>query len=67
MMLQAQRKQCFDNDWHFTLQDGSEAVIDASKADGWKILSLPHDWSVETEAAESAGGRNIGPFSSNSI
>ena len=63
----AQRKQCIDNDWHFVYGNGRAAVTNASVADGWRTLNLPHDWSVETEAARKAGGKVIGPFSSNSI
>lgn len=63
----AQRKQCMDADWRFCLGDGSAAIADPSVADSWRSLDLPHDWSVETEAAAQAGGRVIGPFSTNSI
>ena len=63
----AQRKQCIDAGWHFTLGDGSAAVTNPSVADSWRTLNLPHDWSVEPEAARMAGGRVIGPFSSNSV
>ena len=61
------RKLCIDEDWHFHYGDGSAAVSDASVVGSWRTLTLPHDWSMETEAAEGAGGRVIGPFSSNSI
>ena len=63
----AQRKQCIDSNWHFFYGDGSAAVTNPSVADTWRTLALPHDWSVETEAAQKAGGRVIGPFSTNSI
>lgn len=67
LTLSAQRKQLIDDDWHFIYGDGSAALKNSAIADGWRSLSLPHDWSVETEAAEKAGGRVIGPFSSNSV
>lgn len=65
--LFAQRKQCIDRDWMFMLGDGSGAIKDVSLTDGWRKLDLPHDWSVEPDAARMAGGTVIGPFSSNSI
>ena len=63
----SQRKQNIDDDWRFIYGDGSAVVNSPSVANGWRSLSLPHDWSVETEAAVQAGGRVVGPFSTNSI
>ena len=65
--VQTQRKTCIDRDWKFFLGDGSAALSDASVTDDWRTLDLPHDWSVETEAAQKAGGTVVGPFSTNSI
>ena len=62
-----ERKQCIDSNWRFMLGDGSRAVSDPRAADSWRTLSLPHDWSVEPEAAAAAGGTVIGPFSTKSI
>ena len=62
-----QRRVCIDSRWHFTLDDGSAAVTNPRAADGWRTLSLPHDWSVETEAARRAGGNVVGPFSTKSV
>ncbi|MCR4613766.1 MAG: DUF4982 domain-containing protein [Bacteroidaceae bacterium] len=63
----AQRKQCIDGDWKFLYgTDGNAAISNPSAADAWRSLDLPHDWSVETEAAQKAGGRVVGPFSTNS-
>lgn len=50
------RKVCMDDDWkyHFGAVEGAYAAdFDDS---GWRSLNLPHDWSVETDAAEAAGG-----------
>lgn len=66
-LLHAERKTCIDFDWKFYYGDGSNAVGNASVTRDWRTLDLPHDWSVETEAAQKAGGTVIGPFSSNSI
>lgn len=67
LTLMAQRKQCIDAQWHFLYGDGSAAVNNPAVADNWRILDLPHDWSVENEAAAQAGGTVIGPFSTNSV
>lgn len=63
----AQRKTCIDRDWQFRLGDGSAALAADFDASAWRTLDLPHDWSVEDEAALAAGGNVVGPFSSNSI
>ncbi|MBP3828884.1 MAG: DUF4982 domain-containing protein [Bacteroidaceae bacterium] len=65
--VSAQRRQCIDADWHFFLGDGSAVLTTPSVAAQWRSLALPHDWSVEPEAAAQAGGDAIGPFSSKSI
>ena len=67
LTVSAQRKQCIDDDWRFFYGDGKAVVNNPSVADGWRVLALPHDWSVETEAAAKAGGRVVGPFSTNSV
>lgn len=61
------RKTCIDRDWKFFYGDGHYVIADASCADAWRSIDLPHDWSVETEAAQKAGGTVIGPFSTNSV
>ncbi len=63
----AQRKTCIDAGWRFQLGDGRAALSDPSVSSSWRSLDLPHDWSVEPEAAAQAGGRVIGPFSTNSV
>ena len=63
----AQRNTCIDSDWSFFYGDGSAAVANPAVADGWRTLNLPHDWSVETEAAEALGGEVIGPFAKNTV
>ncbi len=65
--VNAETKRCADRDWLFYYGDGSAAVENIQVTDGWRRLDLPHDWSVETEAARAAGGEVIGPFSTNSI
>ncbi len=60
------RKTCLDRDWQFHY--GAIAYAGGTMADDiqWRTLDLPHDWSVETEAAQAAGGMVVGPFSTNS-
>lgn len=65
--LSAQNKTCIDKDWKFFLGDGIGVIDNPGVADNWRTLSLPHDWSVETEAAAKAGGTVVGPFSTNSV
>ncbi len=55
-----------DNNWSFALGNHSEAVAADFDASSWRTLDLPHDWSVEPEAA-ALSGDNIGPFTRNSI
>lgn len=67
LTTQAQRRQCIDDNWRFFYGDGRGVVNNSSVANSWRTLTLPHDWSVETEAAAKAGGHVVGPFSTNSI
>ncbi len=62
----AQRKTKLDDDWrfHYGTAEASARNYDDSQ---WRRLSLPHDWSVEAEAATAASGTVVGPFSTNSI
>lgn len=61
------RKTCIDRDWKFFYGDGHAAIANASLTEAWRKIDLPHDWSVETEAAKAAGGTVVGPFSTNSV
>lgn len=63
----AQRKTCIDTGWQFKYGDGSEVLRSAAASEGWRTLDLPHDWSVETDAATSVGGTVVGPFTDKSI
>src|SRR5689334_7320565 len=54
----------FDSDWHFVRDSvaGAEQVsFDDSK---WRVLDLPHDWSIED--LPETPGKTIGPFSKES-
>ncbi len=61
------RKVCIDENWKFHYGAASDAISPDYDDSSWRTLSLPHDWSVETEAAEAAGGEHIGPFSRSSV
>jgi len=60
------RQTLIDHGWKFRYG----AVSGAEQADyddsAWRQIDLPHDWSVETEAAEAEGGEHVGPFSKRS-
>ena len=60
------RKQCIDAGWQFSY--GARTTMPtAEETASWRHLDLPHDWSVETEAAQTAGGTVVGPFSTSSV
>lgn len=58
------RKTCIDKGWKFHYGAVSGATAPDFDDSSWCTLNLPHDWSVETEAAEAAGD-NVGPFTKN--
>lgn len=58
------RKTCLDKGWRFHYGAVPEAANPRFDDSGWRTLDLPHDWSVETEAAASLGD-HVGPFSKN--
>lgn len=59
------RKELFDRDWRFYLgspKDASEPSFDDSE---WRLVNLPHDWSIEP-LKDQIPGETIGPFSKRS-
>src|SRR6478672_12086945 len=59
------RVRDFDVDWHFirdSVAGAEQPGFDDSK---WRVLDLPHDWSIE-DLSEQLPGKNIGPFSKES-
>lgn len=60
------RKICIDHQWKFCIADSINASSPNYDDSQWRILDLPHDWSVEPEAAQRLGD-NVGPFSKKSI
>ena len=59
-------KSCFDSDWKFHYGAVEKASTPNYNDQAWRTLDLPHDWSVETEAA-TALGDNVGPFSKKAV
>lgn len=59
-----ERKINIDRNWKFHYGAVSGAFAPQFDDSEWSVLDLPHDWSVETEAAEAAGN-HVGPFSPN--
>ena len=60
------RKNNFNQGWSFRLGSYPQAVNNTFDDSNWRVLNLPHDWSIENEAAQAAGNA-VGPFSKNSI
>lgn len=42
-----QRRQSFNRNWHFKLNAGEGWQSPAKSDAGWRVLNLPHDWSIE--------------------
>ena len=42
----------FNNDWLFSLSDDAAAAKPKYDDQGWRRLSLPHDWSIEGEPSQ---------------
>ncbi len=59
----ARSRQCIDRDWQFVLSSSEKASPEEVEWPAARKLNLPHDWSVESEAAAVAAlGKNVGPF-----
>ena len=62
----AQRtRYSLDPGWRFTLGDSAGAERPAFDDRAWRVLDLPHDWSIEGTPAQAApGGGRVGYFPS---
>lgn len=56
----------FDSDWRFLKGDPESAEDPSFDDSGWRILDLPHDWSIE-DLPKQDGEYIIGPFSKASV
>ncbi len=59
------REQNFDAGWKFNLGDIQGAEIATFDDSQWRLLDLPHDWSIEDLPATS-GKNQVGPFTEDS-
>ena len=55
----------FNNDWKFIRSDAENAQLPDFDDSSWRILDLPHDYSIE-DLPEKEGVKQIGPFSEES-
>lgn len=63
--IRSERIIPFDSGWRF-MKDSTIAAEGAGYDDsGWRLLDLPHDWSIEDVQAGD-GGDSVGPFSKES-
>jgi beta-galactosidase len=60
------RKMLFDNHWLFTRDTVSNAELADYNDSKWKIVDLPHDWSIEDLPNQTPGSIS-GPFNKSSI
>lgn len=59
------RDRLFDDDWRFHRGDAPGAEQPAFADSDWRILDLPHDWSIE-DLPENPREDQVGPFSKES-
>lgn len=59
------RKELFDSEWRFYLGNAVNAEQPDYDDSSWRLLHLPHDWSIEP-LKEQIPGETIGPFSKKS-
>jgi len=61
------RRQPFDTDWRFKLGEMGPAAAASDFDDStWRLIDLPHDWSIET-LPDQAPGSVMGPFDKRAI
>ena len=53
---EVRQKVSFNKDWKFTLGDHPQFRDSAYNDASWRLLDLPHDWSIEGEIDKSIGG-----------
>src|SRR4029078_2417285 len=59
------RVRDFDADWHFVRDSVAGAEQPGFDDSKWRVLDLPHDWSIE-DLPEQIPGKTVGPFSKES-
>ena len=61
--MNTERMRLFDDNWRFAKTGNEEAISPDFDDQSWRVLDLPHDWSIE-DLPEGEGV--IGPFSKES-
>ena len=52
----------FDRDWRFSLSGAAAAMLPKFDDSGWRLLNVPHDWSIEGPfSAEFGAGNGFAP------
>lgn len=51
-------RQKFNENWKFTLSDSTLYANEEFDDSKWRVLDLPHDWSIEFNFSEKNSGRN---------
>src|SRR5690242_6482010 len=54
----ARERIAFDRDWRFLLGDPAGAETPSYDSGNWRVVDLPHDWSIEgkIDSANATGG-----------
>lgn len=60
------RTVCFDDGWRFIKDNPSKAEDPTFDDSGWRLLDLPHDWSIE-DLPNQTKDSIVGPFSKASV
>jgi beta-galactosidase len=61
-MVSPSRRANFDRDWRFQLGDPEGAQTAAFRDADWRILDVPHDWSIEGNFDENAPAKGNGAY-----
>jgi len=64
ILAQDGRERAFDSNWRFIRADAPGAEQPAFDDAAWRVLDVPHDWSIEDLPANGSTNR-IGPFDPN--
>ena len=60
--LRFRSRESFDKDWKFCLNDNIRASGEAYDDSGWRVLTVPHDWSIEGNFDEHAPTGGAGAY-----
>ncbi len=60
-MAETPREQSCDADWRFLRGDAAGAEAPAFDDSQWRMLDVPHDWSIE-DLPPKDDSRRVGPF-----